>query len=285
MLLENEVSSLGSDFGLEKRGANKKSSSDTTFDTKNQKRYAELLGQYLVQQADLYFQTAENSKVLYTIYERILTEEDKQFKLDVEDIIEEHISQCVQFLSNEEMMVDEHGNLLGQDPNAAKMAGASTFLSGLADQDGIEQKNLLLEVLSRELTGKGNYLNIDGQSLSIKDYIRDWSTDNLFQTVCSNENFNYLDNYQAQIQKITEAQRQRVPGLHSNQSIYSKFGTGKINIMAEVALASAHGFKGYVERTGKVIPEQLIRPEVKQGVIYKRLAERFAQHNYNANQQ
>jgi hypothetical protein len=34
-------------------------------------------------------------------------------------------------------MVDEHGNLLG-DVNAAKIAGASTFLSGLADQDGIE---------------------------------------------------------------------------------------------------------------------------------------------------
>lgn len=77
-------------------------------------------------------------------------------------------------------MVDEHGNPLGQDPNAAKMAGASTFLSGLADQDGIDSKNLLLEVLSRELTGKGNYLNIDGQSLSIKDYLRDWRTDNLY---------------------------------------------------------------------------------------------------------
>ena len=110
------------------------------------------------------------------------------------------------------MMVDENGNLLGQDPNAAKMAGASTFLSGLADQDGIEQKNLLLEVLSRELTGKGNYLNIDGQSLSIKDYLRDWSTDNLYQTINSQENFNYLDNYQSQIQKIVESQRQRIPG-------------------------------------------------------------------------
>ena len=59
------------------------------------------------------------------------------------------------------MMIDENGNLLGVDPTTAKMSG-STFLSGLADQDGIEQKNLLLEVLSRELTGKGNYLNIDG---------------------------------------------------------------------------------------------------------------------------
>ena len=110
------------------------------------------------------------------------------------------------------MMIDENGNLLGQDPNAAKMAGASTFLSGLADKDGIEQKNLLLEVLSRELTGKGNYLNIDGQSLSIKDYLRDWSTDNLYQTINSSENFNYLDNYQSQIQKIVESQRQRIPG-------------------------------------------------------------------------
>lgn len=82
--------------------------------------------------------------------------------MDVEDIIEEHISQCVQFLSNEEMLIDENGNLLGPDSGAAKMGGVSTFLSGLADQDGIEHKNLLLEVLSRELTGKGNYLNIDG---------------------------------------------------------------------------------------------------------------------------
>lgn len=93
MLLEHEASSLGSAFGLEKRALkDKETAKENEFETKNQKRYAELLGQYLVQQADLYFQAAENSKVLYTIYERILTEEDKQFKLDVEDIIEEHIS-------------------------------------------------------------------------------------------------------------------------------------------------------------------------------------------------
>lgn len=55
--------------------------------------------------------------------------------------------------------------------------------------------------------------------------------------------------------------------------------------MAEVALASTHGFKGYVERTGSVLPEKLIKPEIKQGVIYKRLAERLAKHTYNLNQQ
>ena len=67
-----------------------------------------------------------------------------------------------------------------------------------------------------------------------------------------------MDNYQSQIQKIVDSQRQRIPG-QSNYSIYSKFGTGKINIMPEVALASAHGFKGYVERTGSVLPDKLIK--------------------------
>jgi hypothetical protein len=36
----------------------------------------------------------------------------------------------------------------------------------------------LLEVLNREITVKGNYLNIEGESLSIKDFIKDWKTDN-----------------------------------------------------------------------------------------------------------
>ena len=40
--------------------------------------------------------------------------------------------------------------------------GASHFLRALTDYEGIEQKNLLLEVLNRQLTGKGNYLNMDG---------------------------------------------------------------------------------------------------------------------------
>ena len=55
--------------------------------------------------------------------------------------------------------------------------------------------------------------------------------------------------------------------------------------MPEIALASAHGFKGYIERTGSLQPDKLLKQEIKQGVIYKRLAERFANHNYNLNQQ
>jgi len=51
---------------------------------------------------------------------------------------------------------------------------------------------MLLEVLNRELTIKGNYLNIEGQNLSVKDCLKDWNTDNLFQTLNSSTHSNFI---------------------------------------------------------------------------------------------
>ena len=51
---------------------------------------------------------------------------------------------------------------------------------------------MLLEVLNRELTIKGNYLNIDGDNLSVKDCLKDWTTDNLFQTLNSSTHSNFI---------------------------------------------------------------------------------------------
>ena len=53
--------------------------------------------------------------------------------------------------------------------------------------DGIDQKNLLLEIVYREITDKGNYLSIEGKSLSVQDYLKDWNTDNLYQALNNNE--------------------------------------------------------------------------------------------------
>ena len=49
-----------------------------------------------------------------------------------------------------------------QDAGGKKANAGSNFLSSLGIDNGFEKKNLLLEVMNRELVNKGNYLNIDG---------------------------------------------------------------------------------------------------------------------------
>ena len=127
------------------------------------------------------------------IHSRVLNDEDKQFKQDIEDIIAEHIQQVFQYLNPEE----ETGADIADGNKKLKAIGNSHFLGGLTDYEGIEQKNLLLEVLNRQLTGKGNYLNMDGQSLSIKDYLKDWDTDNLFATLYPDGDFEYVYRFQS----------------------------------------------------------------------------------------
>lgn len=41
------------------------------------------------------YQESVLQDILYNIYERMLTDEDKQYKLDLEDLIEEQLYQCV----------------------------------------------------------------------------------------------------------------------------------------------------------------------------------------------
>lgn len=49
----------------------------------------------IVQQADLAFQKEQFEKITKILYARILTEKDKQFKVAIEDVIEEHVKQSV----------------------------------------------------------------------------------------------------------------------------------------------------------------------------------------------
>ena len=37
--------------------------------------------------------------------------------------------------------------------------------------------------MNRELTNKGNYLNVEGQYLSVKHFIKDWNTESMYDTL------------------------------------------------------------------------------------------------------
>ena len=46
------------------------------------------------------------------------------------------------------------------------------FIQALMQTDGINDKNFMWHFLQREITTQGNYLNIDGQCLSVKEFQR-----------------------------------------------------------------------------------------------------------------
>ena len=87
-----------------------------------------------------------------------MTDDDKQYKLDVEDIIEEQLYQCVQFF-NKDNFADKGGdeNKDGDDKVRAKTNSATNFLNSLGTGNGLDQANALLVVMQRELINKGNY--------------------------------------------------------------------------------------------------------------------------------
>lgn len=91
-------------------------------------------------------------------------------------------------------------NAQGQEQDGGRVSKANqatNFLNSLGTDNGFEQKNLLLEVMNRELVNKGNYLNIDGQCLSVKKFLRDWNTDNLYRTLQSTNDFDYINKFQS----------------------------------------------------------------------------------------
>ena len=59
----------------------------------------------------------------------------------------------------------------------------TTFLNTLIPEDSIDEKNLLLENLYREVIIKGNYLSIKGRSLCVQDCMKDLNTDNLYKSL------------------------------------------------------------------------------------------------------
>jgi hypothetical protein len=120
-----------------------------------------LLLQLLVEAADLDFEQSSVEQLLEKVLERVLSEDDKQFKQDVDDIINEHI-QAALHLDHPEEIADR-----AEDHRQDQ----SSLLQLLAAQDGVAQKNLLLQILSRELVGRGNLLSIEGASLSVKHFV------------------------------------------------------------------------------------------------------------------
>ena len=139
----------------------------------------------MLEQADQLFQSDELKKILNIVLDRVMTDDDKQYKLDVEDIIEEQLYQCVQFF-NKDNFADKFGgdeNKDGDDKMRAKTNQATNFLNSLGTGNGLDQANALLVVMQRELINKGNYQAIDGECISVKKFLRDWNTDNLYNTL------------------------------------------------------------------------------------------------------
>lgn len=50
---------------------------------------------YLVERVALLYKARENDKITEAVLERVMRDEDKQYQLDIDDIIEEHFYQCV----------------------------------------------------------------------------------------------------------------------------------------------------------------------------------------------
>lgn len=80
-------------------------------------------------------------------------------------------------------IVDEHDQ---------KDGGSTSIFQSIENDDGITQKNLLLEVVTRELTNQGNFLNVDGNSLSVKNFLRDWDTDYLYNMLHGDYKNNHI---------------------------------------------------------------------------------------------
>jgi len=74
-------------------------------------------------------------------------------------MIEDHNYQCIQMM--------DHQCQEDDDQDKGPKENYSTFINSLMADDGIDQKNLLLEIVYREITDKGNYLSIEGKSLSV----------------------------------------------------------------------------------------------------------------------
>jgi hypothetical protein len=95
---------------------------------------------------------------------------------------------CVQWF-NQDIQIDKPGEELPNDADPGKLGQKPTdgFLKSLLANDGVQDKNYLWAILNRELTNKGNYLNIEGQYLSVKHFIKDWKTENMYDTLYSHE--------------------------------------------------------------------------------------------------
>ena len=136
----------------------------------------------------------------------------------------------------------------------------------MVNESEIERKNVLLGVLTREITQRGNYLNLDGQSLSIKHFLKDWESTMKNESLID-KSYHYLNQYQHAIQR---AAGDHVPG--KNPHVYSRFGTGRVYLDEQKMVKSSHPLEALF---GK--PSEL----GKKSHLCQRFAESFQQHNMN----
>ena len=69
--------------------------------------------------------------MLKIVNERIFTDDDKQYKLDIEDIIEEQLYQCMQSFN-----LDKHDDDQKVDKENDEEAATINFLNSLLDRKG-----------------------------------------------------------------------------------------------------------------------------------------------------
>jgi len=134
------------------------------YGSKLEERRAMACNKYLVQMADLNFKAKNVGDIIAIVMDRNFKDEDKQYQLDIDDVIEEHIYQCVQFF-NQDIMMDKIGDEEEKNDNEANKMGNKSgdgFLKSLLANDGVQDKNYLWAIMNRELTNKGNYLNVEG---------------------------------------------------------------------------------------------------------------------------
>ena len=73
-----------------------------------QHRKADAIKKYFIEIADLNFKAKNVSNIIEIVLDRTFKDEDKQYQLDIDDVIEEHIYQCVQFF-NQDFLIDKVG--------------------------------------------------------------------------------------------------------------------------------------------------------------------------------
>lgn len=68
---------------------------NTVYANALQKRKADAIKKYYIEIADLNFKAKNVSNIIEIVLDRTFKAEDKQYQLDIDDVIEEHIYQCV----------------------------------------------------------------------------------------------------------------------------------------------------------------------------------------------
>ena len=147
----------------------------------------------MIHLADLKFESEQFREITEKVFERILSDEDKQYQIDVTDMIEDYIYQINKMMESEKECHED------EEVQGHSKFDYITFLNTLIPEDSIDEKNLLLENLYREVVNRGNYLGIEGRSLCVQDCMKDLNTDNLYKSLNLDANVTDLKKLNRQV--------------------------------------------------------------------------------------